>query len=214
MCHLERFPKYPITTKQSTSVTSVSKNPIMSKLSKLSKLSNLTNIFSKTANIPNINLPNSLEISSETHPNLQGRKFNKLLRSVLILIASLITIDDKINIQTILSESINPISSWLLVKYYNAKIVDKAFNDYLNSINTQPSDITYDMINNYMSNGARVKTIIELNEPVQRNAMNEFTNILGNTDISKRLNCSNIETIWNSRQREMNDNDNDKYIKP
>ena len=100
-------------------------------------------------------IPNSFEISSETNASMERRKFNKLLRSVLIMISNQIIVykkpileldssEDLVShsprdkspiirnengqqIQYILSTATNPVSAWLLINYYNADILSEEF---------------------------------------------------------------------------------------
>lgn len=70
-----------------------------------------------------INDDNSLEFSSMTNPMFEKKKYNLLLRSVLIQICQFIHIrrEHKIyRINKIISRAINPISIYLLSKYFNA----------------------------------------------------------------------------------------------
>lgn len=59
---------------------------------------------------------NKISIDSKTNPIYERRKFNKLLRAVLIIIAKLI---DK-NILYVLSDALNPISAYLMINSFNA----------------------------------------------------------------------------------------------
>lgn len=56
-------------------------------------------------------------IFSNTHKEYQKRKFNKLLRSVIIIIATSLYP----TIKYVYSVAVNPISSYLMVKHFNAK---------------------------------------------------------------------------------------------
>lgn len=96
----------------------------------------------------------SMEISSKTHESHEGKKYNTLMRAVILLVASSIEYNvaksaiktsksksrgknktkkamgkTKKTVNKILSRSINPISTLLLVKYFNAHNDD--FEEYL-----------------------------------------------------------------------------------
>jgi hypothetical protein len=88
----------------------------------------------------------SVEISSKTHPSYEGRKYNLLLRTVATILASQLTLPSRTHTmrtrsQTIsraprkkyvlrlVSRAINPVSTLLLVKYFNA--TNKEFDTYL-----------------------------------------------------------------------------------
>jgi hypothetical protein len=55
-----------------------------------------------------------IHINSETNLQYKERKFNKLLRSVIIIIGK------SLDSNFVVSESINPISAWLMVNSFNA----------------------------------------------------------------------------------------------
>jgi hypothetical protein len=59
---------------------------------------------------------NSYSISSKTNSNFENKKYNKLLRCIIILLMPLLGLDH------LNSFAINPISAWLLITYYNATI--------------------------------------------------------------------------------------------
>ena len=96
----------------------------------------------------------SMEISSKTHESHEGKKYNTLIRAVILLVASSIEYNvaksaiktsksrgkgknktkkamgkTKKTVNKIISRSINPISTLLLVKYFNAHNDD--FEEYL-----------------------------------------------------------------------------------
>lgn len=96
----------------------------------------------------------SMEISSKTHESHEGKKYNTLMRAVILLVASSIEYNvaksvmkssksksrgknktkkamgkTKKTVNKIISRSINPISTLLLVKYFNAHNDD--FEEYL-----------------------------------------------------------------------------------
>jgi len=143
-------------------------------------------------------IPNTIEISSKTHPSLYQRNFNKLLRSVMIIISKLITINGK-NIESILSEAINPISAWLLINYYSTEY-DKMFEKYLAlmKIKGKNSEITQDLLKEYLMN-SNIEIIIKLNEDNINRARMEFNTLMQEMSDKKKIKCSGIEEVWNSR---------------
>lgn len=72
-------------------------------------------------------IPNSFEISSETNPSMQGRKFNKLLRAVLIIISKYITISKQ-------RETILPSINTLPNPFSNGSSSQKVLPPLLSSI--------------------------------------------------------------------------------
>jgi hypothetical protein len=81
----------------------------------------------------NVSDEGAMEIQSKTIPSEENKKYNKLLRSVVSLVASQLP-----GIQWLKSVAVNPKSAWLLLKYSNATID----NDTLN-IKTQEEIIEY-----------------------------------------------------------------------
>lgn len=138
---------------------------------------------------------NALEISSRTHPLYDRRKFNKLLRATVIILSNVLT-NNKNKIKYIVSEAINPISAWLLIKYYDVDFDDE-FKNYLKSNKMNISDITQDVLKQYMKNErSMINITIEINSPNVEKAYEEFNN-LTNVSIERDnvLNCSNMENI-------------------
>lgn len=62
-----------------------------------------------------------IEFSSKTQKVHEGNKYNLLLRAALILLCPHITYNDGQHITSILSRAINPISIYLMVKYFYAE---------------------------------------------------------------------------------------------
>jgi hypothetical protein len=83
-----------------------------------------------------------MKINSKTDPRYEKRSYNKLLRGMAILIAK------ELKCKQIISEAQNPISVWLLVNYYNAKIpIERNERFYQFNSNHQP--ITKDLLKEY-----------------------------------------------------------------
>jgi hypothetical protein len=76
-----------------------------------------------------------MEISSKTHRDYEGKKYNLLLRSAMILLAHYIR-----PITQIVSRAINPISAFSMVKYFNAKSND--LDEYMEKNDIEPEEIT------------------------------------------------------------------------
>lgn len=83
-----------------------------------------------------INSDGSMEISSKTNPNYEGRKYNLLLRCAIVLLAPSIFISRTKKVTSILSKAINPISILLMAKYF------RATNDELDHF-IQTNDLSY-----------------------------------------------------------------------
>lgn len=64
---------------------------------------------------------NILEIESFTEENMRNKKYNKLLRCIIIIIASYLKCQDN-KIHYVLSRAVNPQSAWLLMDSFNFKV--------------------------------------------------------------------------------------------
>jgi len=170
--------------------------------------------------------PNAFEISSETNPSMERRKFNKLLRAVLIIISSDIKVSKNIQmsysptrslpkqefpIKYILSQAINPISAWLSINYYNAEILERGFIEYIQDREREKNEkinITYNLIKDYMKDKHDVNTKIDLNSENINKAISEFQSIILKQD---GINCQGIEDAWTKRESILLKNSEDDY---
>ena len=119
----------------------------------------------------------SMEISSKTHEAHEGKKYNTLMRAVILLVAS--SIEFKIpknlasskskrkskskarssksrtrkaksgSVNKIISRSINPISTLLLVKYFNAK--NPELEDFLEENDYDKGTLTLDQVKEFQT---------------------------------------------------------------
>lgn len=111
----------------------------------------------------------SMEISSKTHESHEGKKYNTLMRAVILLVASSIeykvsmkssksrgksksktkkaTGNTKKTVNKIISRSINPISTLLLVKYFNAHNDD--FEEYLDENEIDKRKLTLEEVKEF-----------------------------------------------------------------
>lgn len=83
-----------------------------------------------------------VEFSSKTHKDHEGKKYNLLLRSAFILLCPHITYNDGQRITTILSRAINPISIYLMVKYFYSE--NDKLTKYMNDNNINNNTLSYD----------------------------------------------------------------------
>jgi len=118
-----------------------------------------------------------MEISSKTHEAHEGKKYNTLMRAVILLVAS--SIEFKIpknasssksknkskskarssksrtrkaksgTVNKIISRSINPISTLLLVKYFNAK--NPELEDFLEENDYDKGTLTLDQVKEFQT---------------------------------------------------------------
>lgn len=107
-------------------------------------------------------------IYSKTKKEHEGNKINKLLRSIIVLISKELFPD----VKSILSSSINPISSYLMINYLNAKAYDENDNEL---------DISsFNSIKKYIDENNGIYTKIIVNEENINNAKTVFSNIIKN----------------------------------
>jgi hypothetical protein len=81
-----------------------------------------------------------MEISSKTHQDYEGRKYNLLLRSAIVLLAPYIKTEDGTQITKVVSRAINPISVLSMIKYFNA--TNYELDNYMEENEIEPSEIT------------------------------------------------------------------------
>lgn len=109
-------------------------------------------------------------INSKTDPAEEGKKYNKILRSVLMIISEKIP-----NARYIKSVAINPISAWLMLNYSNAKIEDG--NEFAAFINNRT--ITKELISEYYSLPTnRLRFIVPLGHDTSENSHKEFNQLV------------------------------------
>lgn len=100
-----------------------------------------------------------ITIFSHTKKEREGNKLNKLLRAVIIIIARTIYSDA----EYILSDSVNPTSAYLMMKYFNAKGHDDMMKFS-----------TYKEFGDYIEKHRALEVTIELNEANIKNAKTVF----------------------------------------
>jgi hypothetical protein len=106
-------------------------------------------------------------INSKTDENEEGKKYNKLLRAVLSIISARIP-----GIEFFKSTAINPVSTWLLLEYSNARIEEgDPFIEYVNG-----RRITKEIIQQYyaLDKNSKIKLIVDLNSENASRSMKEF----------------------------------------
>lgn len=95
----------------------------------------------------------TIEINSDTHLDKSNKKYNKLLRSVVIICLPLIKCN-KYNIRVLYSIAANPISAWLLIGYYDIVTPPKFNRFFIRNMSDDKTEsvtqITQRMINSYI----------------------------------------------------------------
>jgi hypothetical protein len=126
-----------------------------------------------------------LEISSQTKETYENRKYNKLLRAVLIMIMDDIKIQNT-TIAYLYSNAETPISAWLLHNSFNGEIQNDDFN-------ASNKIVTYKMIEDYISSTRNIEILIDLydKETISK-ATRVFDELLSN-EFDKQLICATLE---------------------
>jgi hypothetical protein len=115
-------------------------------------------------------------INSKTDPAHEGKKYNKLLRSVLFIIASKIP-----TFRYSKSAAINPISAWLLLKYSRA-IVESghAFEKFLEKKGYTLDTLTQTQVQEYFdTKGAHIPLIVQFDAALSAKSRQDFAKIVG-----------------------------------
>jgi hypothetical protein len=115
-------------------------------------------------------------INSKTDEAEEGKKYNKLLRAVLSIVAHKIP-----GIEYFKSTAINPVSAWLLLQYSNARIEDgDPFIEFLHS-----QKVTKELIQEYYARekNVQIKLIVDLNAANAAHAHKQFKKMIHEDEI-------------------------------
>lgn len=128
-----------------------------------------------------------IHINSETNIQYKERKFNKLLRSVIIIIGQLL------GPNFVVSESINPISAWLMINSFNAISTNELGETVIDKTTS------FDKIKTIIDSSVdrMVKSVVVLNDENIENAQNVFDRTI------TQINCeplSNIKGVGKTRK--------------
>ena len=118
-----------------------------------------------------------LSIDSKTSLRFEGRKFNKLLRAVAIIISK--EIDPTID--TLTSFATNPVSAFIMIKNFNAYTLDLDRKKIIG----KPASVDID---DFVL-GRLLKTYVELNDDNIENAKSVFMDIVQTKNKDKRIKC-------------------------
>jgi len=122
----------------------------------------------------------NIEINLRTDSDYEGKKYSKLLCSIIIIIANLL----KKNIKNIKAFAINPTSAWLLIRYFNSTIpIDDnlSFYNYLENNKIDINKITVDTIKDYeiyTDNNFELYLSIPINDININNATQQYNEIM------------------------------------
>jgi hypothetical protein len=134
---------------------------------------------------------NEMEISSKTHREHEGKKYNLLLRSAMILLAHHMR-----PITKVVSRAINPISAFSMVKYFNAHNAD--LNKYMEENEIDPGKITLVDIQNVFDEKNDLGMDVEMTEEEEAALMMENEDFGNITTLIVDLN--DAETIQKTRK--------------
>jgi hypothetical protein len=135
-----------------------------------------------------------MEISSKTHRDYEGKKYNLLLRSAMILLAHHIR-----PITQIVSRAINPISAFSMVKYFNAHSED--LDEYMEENEIEPGEITLADIQAFFDEKSDLGMDEDLTEEEEAALMMENEDFGNITTLVVEL---NEETMDKARETYMN----------
>lgn len=123
----------------------------------------------------------TIRINSKTDSKQEGKKYNKLLRTVLSIVSAEIEVIDNIR-----SIATNPVSAWLLIKYSNAIIEPgHPFEKYLKNNDKTIENVDKEMINRYYeNNGGPINLIVPITAENALKSKNDFEKI-----ISSEIRC-------------------------
>lgn len=141
------------------------------------------------------NEKNEITIDSRTKIGHEGMNLNKLLRSIIILLSKYIFPDAK----TIVSSAVNAISTYIMIKYFNADIV--------NVDETLPLYPNYDEIENYIKYKDGIETVVKLTDENIKNAEKVFNDIINKFKCEKK-------TGGTKKSKRCRKNKKSKKIKP
>jgi len=123
-----------------------------------------------------------LTIHSQTKKMYEGRKYNKFLRAVVIVIIPFLVCSRKI--KRIVSTVINPVTAWLLITYFGGyiDISDEFGKKFINYDKQHPNMSLKDKIFNYFKNNTLFDVIVDITPENLRLAQNVFDGLLRSED--------------------------------
>jgi hypothetical protein len=125
-------------------------------------------------------------INSKTDGESEGKKYNKMLRAVMSMVLEKIP-----GANYIKSTAINPVSTWLLLKYSKATIEPgDAFEAYLRDRGIDLANITQDIIKDFYDKpGKSIHLIVHLNHANSESAKSEFDALVAGKNPDSEIKC-------------------------
>ena len=126
-------------------------------------------------------------IYSKTSSDYENKKYNKLLRAVVIIICDFIIIQET-KINYVFAKATNPISAFVLINSFNGSPPLLIQSRIINGINDD--NITYAEISEYIKINKFIDIYIDINEINVRKATDVFNSLLSSElESSKQLVC-------------------------
>ena len=151
-------------------------------------LYNDANCISSIQLLHPLNDISNVSVLSKTSPEYEGKKYNKILRAILIIISKFIKYNGISEIiKTIHSSATNPISAWLFINSFNAQTHDEKFNEFI-----KDKVLSLDLIKEYFKINpefSKLDTYIEVNNINIAKANQIFNLLLNEEDPIKMLKC-------------------------
>lgn len=119
-----------------------------------------------------------LIIDSYTHTDYRGRKYNTFLRAIVIVLIPFMICPLKIDKLT--SFAINPISAWLLIKYFGGHVdeTEKNMDKFVQYRKNHKDNDLRDIIFEYISHLGHLIIIVDINADNLALAQNVFDELL------------------------------------
>jgi hypothetical protein len=137
-----------------------------------------------------------VEIASKTRKEHGGNNYNLLMRSVVVMCASMLKYNGK-PIKYVMSKAENNISVWLLMKYFGFKSELSRINKRLNPLLTNKTDFMKEALNIiYNFNNERFITLSkEIKESVDSAEIKVFNNTLNRINLITELESNNVINV-------------------
>jgi hypothetical protein len=121
-----------------------------------------------------------IEIASKTNSNYEGRKFNKLLRAVIIIIGGSIKSPSGTPIKFIFSRAENPVSAFLMINTFKDNFPISAKGKFLSNEIKEDGKVTFSKIKEYMDEkeGNYIKTRVRTTPEKIKLAKDVFDDVL------------------------------------
>jgi hypothetical protein len=127
-----------------------------------------------------------ITILSKTIEEYEGKKYNKLLRFVLSILANHIP-----NIRAIKSVAINKVSAWLLIKYFNARVdMGNPFETFIRERGIESKNIQLSTLDEYYSvKREPIHLTVDVNRENEEQSFSEFKKLTSGASPNNQVKC-------------------------